>query len=228
MIMKKLTTKTLVVIGMLTAISFILVAAFRIPVVQFLKYEPKDIIIAVGGFIYGPFCALFMSVAVALIEMVTISSEGIIGFVMNFLSSAAFALPAAVIYKKHKTAKGAAVGLSLGAFCMCATMVLWNYLITPLYLKVPREMVAAMIPTVFLPFNLLKSVLNAALTMLLYKHIVRVLRGAKLVPQRQPQLNDGAAAVPGRRTSLITTFSALAVIIICVVILILWKTVWQQ
>jgi len=61
-------------------------------------------------------------------------------------------------------------------------MLLWNYLITPIYQGVPRDVVAAMLPTVFLPFNLAKGGMNMAATLLLYKPVVTALRRAGLVP----------------------------------------------
>ena len=59
-------------------------------------------------------------------------------------------------------------------------MLLWNYIITPFYMGVPREVVAGMLMTVFLPFNLVKGGINAGLTLLLYKPIVNALRKAHL------------------------------------------------
>ena len=42
-----------------------------------------------------------------------------------------------------------------------------------------------MLPTVFLPFNLVKGGLNMAVTLLLYKPVVTALRKARLVPDSQ-------------------------------------------
>ncbi|MBQ4001848.1 MAG: ECF transporter S component, partial [Lachnospiraceae bacterium] len=56
-----------------------------------------------------------------------------------------------------------------------------------LYMGYPREAVAKMLPTVFLPFNALKGGLNAALTMLLYKPVITALRAANLVPRPEEQ-----------------------------------------
>lgn len=89
--MKHEKMKKLTVLAMLSAIAYVAVALLRFPVVLFLSYEPKDVIIAIGGFLYGPLAALGISLVVSFIEMLTISSTGWIGFVMNFLSSAAFA-----------------------------------------------------------------------------------------------------------------------------------------
>ena len=52
--MKHEQTKKLTVLAMLCAVAYVIVALVRIPVVMFLKYEPKDVIIAFGGFLYGP------------------------------------------------------------------------------------------------------------------------------------------------------------------------------
>lgn len=64
---------------------------------------------------------------------------------------------------------------------MTIIMLLWNYLITPIYMGYPREAVAELLLPAFLPFNLLKGGLNTALTLLIYKPIVQALRKANLV-----------------------------------------------
>ena len=50
----KLNVKRITTIGMLCAIALVVVTFIRIPVVMFLKYEPKDVIITIGGFMLGP------------------------------------------------------------------------------------------------------------------------------------------------------------------------------
>ena len=176
-------TKKLTTLAMLCALAYVAVAVFRIPVVLFLKYDPKDVIIAIGGFIYGPLPAFIIALLVAFVEMLTLSGTGIWGFVMNVLSSCAFACTAAYVYKHDRSGKGAVKGLLLGVALMVSMMLLWNYIVTPIYMGYPREAVAKMLLPYFLPFNLLKGGLNAAITMLLYKPIVQTLRRANLVPQ---------------------------------------------
>ena len=179
----KMTTKELTTLAMLTAIAYALVCTVRIPIVLFLKYEPKDVVITIGGFLMGPMAVLISSSIVALIEMFTISDTGIIGCIMNFLSTCAFAVPAAFVYKRRHTMKGAIAGLAVGTITMVATMLLWNYLITPLYMTgTSRSDIAGMLMPVFLPFNLLKAGLNSAFILLLYKPLVVSLRKAGLLP----------------------------------------------
>ena len=180
---KKLTTKELTTLAMLTAIAYALVATIRIPIVLFLKYEPKDVVITIGGFLMGPGAVLASSCVVALIEMFTISETGIIGCIMNLLSTCSFAFTAAYVYKRRHTMAGAIAGLVTGTVVMVTTMLLWNYLITPLYMTgTSRSDIAGMLMPVFLPFNLLKAGLNSAFILLLYKPVVNGLRRAGLLP----------------------------------------------
>lgn len=169
-------TKKLTAMGMLCAIAYVLMLFCRIPVVLWLKYDPKDIVIALGGMIWGPLAALCTSVLVSAVEMLTASETGLWGFVMNVLSTCSFACTAALIYKRNRTFVGALVGLLGGGVLMVASMLLWNYLVTPLYMGQPREAVAALLLPAFLPFNALKAGLNAVGTLLLYKPLTAALR----------------------------------------------------
>lgn len=209
------TTRKLTMLGMLGALAFLAVALIRIPVVQFLKYEPKDVVITIGGFIFGSLEAALLSVVVSLVEMVTISDTGIIGCVMNILSTCAFACTASLIYKRNHTLKGAVIGLAVGCALTTAVMILWNYLITPLYMGLPRESVAAMLVPVFLPFNLLKGVLNGGVTLLVYKPLVNALRRAGLL--------ESSTGKGSGRYNVGLILVALAVIATCVLLVLVWQ-----
>ncbi len=171
------------VVAMFTAVSFVAVLLAKVipNVAGFLSYEPKDAVIVIASFIFGPLTGVLISLLVSFIEMITISTTGPYGFLMNVVSTCAFVVPAAWLYKKDHSQKGAVLGLALGVAAMAIVMVIWNYVITPFYMGVPRETVAGMLATVFLPFNLVKGGINAALTLLLYKPIVGALRKAGLV-----------------------------------------------
>ena len=178
-------TKRITTTAMLCAIAYVVVVIGRIPVVLFLKYDPKDIIITLGGLIWGPMTSFIVSVVVSLIEMVTISENGVLGCIMNIMSTCSFACTASVIYKKKRTLSGAVTGLVTGSLMMVLVMLLWNYLITPIYMGYPRETVAKLLVPAFLPFNLLKAGLNAGFTFLLYKPITTALREAGYISDSQ-------------------------------------------
>lgn len=173
----------------------------------FLKYDPKDVIIVIGGFIYGPMAAFVISLVVSLIEMITVSGTHIIGCIMNIASSCAFACTASVIYNKYRRVKGASFGLFLGTISTAATMLVLNFLLTPLYTGMAREAVVKLLVPAILPFNLIKCVLNCALTLILYKPIVKILRRSQMIQISQTQSNT--------RINYGVTGVAIFLIIIC-------------
>lgn len=179
---KKFDVKRLVLLAVFVALAYTAVSLIRIPAVAFLSYEPKDVIIVMGGLILGPLASLIISFVTAVIEMITISDTGPIGCIMNLLSSACYACTAALVYKHKRTLVGAVTGLALGSVTMVAVMLLWNWLITPLYMGVDRNAVVGMLVPVFLPFNAVKALLNSALVLCLYKPLITALRKARLVP----------------------------------------------
>ena len=189
----KLSVKKLCVLAMLAAVSFIVANTLYIsifPAAPFLKYEPKDVIITIGGFLYGPLASLLISVVVSLPEML-ISGTGPIGGIMDILSTCSFACVAALLYKRRHTLAGAVSGLALGSVLMVIAMLLWNWLVSPLYMGVERAVIESMLLPIFLPFNLLKTGLNSALVLFLYKPVVTALRKAGLV--EAPTKNKGTS-----------------------------------
>lgn len=215
--MKPSNTKKLTTLAMLAALAYLIMVVGRIPMVLFLSYDPKDVIIAIGGFLFGPLEAFAISFVVSLIEMFTVSDTGVIGAVMNLVSTCSFACTAAIIYKKNHTLKGAIIGLLCGVVAMVVVMLLWNYLLTPIYMGYPREAVAAMLPTTFLPFNLIKGGLNAAITMLLYKPVVTTLRKAGLAPSSIARRDSqGSAAAAGFTMSPGVILGSALVLVTCI------------
>ncbi len=178
-------TKKLTSLAMLTAVAYVVMLLSKsLPQVSgFLQMDLKDVVICIGGFIYGPLSAAVISIVVAVVEMFTYSDTGPIGCLMNVLATASFCCTAAFVYQRKHTRKGAVVALAIATLVLTVVMVLWNYLITPIYMKIPREVVVSMLPTVFLPFNLVKGGLNMAITLFLYKPVVTALRKAGLAPE---------------------------------------------
>lgn len=189
----RVTVRTVTSLAMLTALTYIamLISKLLPQFYGFLQFEIKGTVVAIGGFLFGPLSAALISIVVAVIEMFTASDTGPIGCVMNCLAACAFACPAAYVYQKARTKKGAVAGLTVGVVTLTVVMLLWNYLITPIYMHMDRSVVAAMLPTVFLPFNLVKGGLNMALTLILYKPVVTALRKARLVPEREAAPDSG-------------------------------------
>ena len=209
-------TRKLTLMGMMAAMAYVVMLITRpLPhVAGFLSYDLKDAVIVIAGFSMGAGPAMLITLVVSLLEMVTVSTTGPIGLLMNVLSTAAFVLPPSLFYARNKSLKSAALGLVLGVLLMTALMLAWNYIITPLYMHVTREVVAGMLIPTFLPFNLVKGGLNAGLTMLIYKPITDALRRAGLLER-----SEGGSAK--RTFNLPVTLGSVIVVVICAVVLFL-------
>ena len=167
---KKTNIKKITILALFCALAYIVEFVFRIKV-GFLTFDAKDAVITVGAMFFGPLSGVIAALAVSLLEMITVSTTGFYGLIMNFTSTAAFAVVASLIYKHKKTLKGAIIGLLAGIFSMTAVMVLLNILITPLYMKKSIEAVLKILPTLIVPFNFTKALFNTALVLILYKPI---------------------------------------------------------
>lgn len=195
--------RKLATLAMLAALAYVVMLVLRVPIMPsapFLKYDAKDVILCVAGFLYGPIEGAVLSLIVATLEMVTVGTTGPWGLLMNFLASAAFVCTASLVYRWKHTLPGAILGLACGMVMMTGSMLLWNWLVTPIYQGMPRQAVAEMLVPVFLPFNLMKSGLNTILTLLVYKPVTKALRLAKLVPPSKSEEPKEEEPVPETET----------------------------
>lgn len=208
----KLNTKTIVGIAVFAALAFGVTLVFRIPV-SFLTFDAKDAILVVASFIYGPVAAIVMSLITSLLEL-TISDTALIGAIMNFISSATFAGTASLIYKRKRTFNGALAGLFTSVAVTTAVMMLMNILITPFYMGVDRSIVISMLPTVLLPFNFAKTLMNGAIAMLVYKPVAIAMRRAKLLDGKPMGTRFGKQSVITIIVGVISLAVAITVFII--------------
>ncbi len=176
----KTNTKRLVQLGMLAALSLILVYFIHLPIfpsAAFLEYDMADIPILIGTFLYGPFWGLLLTIVVSLLQWLLVSpASGWIGFVMHACATGSFVLVAGFLYRKFHTRGGAALALALGGLTMIIMMIPLNLIFTVRFMGAPREMVVGMLAPVIIPFNAIKALLNGGITFLLYKTIARILR----------------------------------------------------
>ena len=100
-----MTTKKMTTVGILCGMALVLALTLYIPIVpavSFLKYEPKDVVMVVGGFIYGPMTVVLMSVIVSILE-IFFRAGNLLDVIMNVISTVAFAGTAALNYQKKRT-----------------------------------------------------------------------------------------------------------------------------
>ena len=210
----RMDTKKLATLSMLVALAFVVMALSKLlPSVNgFLDFDFKDVVLCIGGFVYGPVSALLMIVVVCILEMLSPWSDtGYVGCIMNIVATASFVCTACAIYKRKHTMKGAIAGLASAVVVLVVVMLAWNYFLTPIYQRIPREAIVDMLPTIFLPFNAVKGGLNMTVTLLVYKPVVDALRKAKLVPE-----SESHAAPVGAKKHLGMTIVILFVFVSCV------------
>lgn len=167
--------KRLTAVAMFCALAYVCTLVIH-PPVQFLTLDVKDALIVLAALLFGPTAGIVIALIVPLLEFLTISSTGVYGLIMNVLSSLTFSVVTGVIYRYKRTISGAVIGLVSAVFSVTAVMLVANIFITPHFMGVPTETVLALIPTLLLPFNLVKAVLNAAIVLLLYKPLSKTLR----------------------------------------------------
>jgi len=177
--MKREQIKKLVRMALLAATSVALVWLVHFPIfppVGFLEYDPADIPILIGTFAYGPIGGIILTLVASVIQGTTVSAgSGIYGIIMHVLATSTLSGVSGLIYSKNKTRKGAVIGLVAGCISMVIVMFAANLLITPHFMGVTVEQVWGLMHLIVL-FNLIKSVINSAVTFLIYKSISRLLK----------------------------------------------------
>ncbi|MBG9590500.1 ECF transporter S component [Cytobacillus firmus] len=177
--MKKLNIKSMVAIGMLSSISYVLMLLnFPIPPFpQFLMIDFSDIPALIAALIFGPAAGILVELIKNILDyFMTGSATGVpVGHIANFAAGILFVLPTYYVYSKLKTKKGMTFGLVIGTMVMAVIMSVLNYLvILPAYtffLNFPAmsapEM-RTMIVTGILPFNILKGIIISIVFMLIF------------------------------------------------------------
>ena len=190
--MRKTNLRRLTMAAMMGAIAFVLIfvnfgVPFLSPVAEFdLSALPE----LIGGFILGPVGAVMIIVVKLGLKLAIQGTESMFtGEIQNFLLSVSYVLPAVFYYRRHRTKKGAAVGLVIGAVISVIVAVFTNlYIIFPFYIKLYGmnwDGIVAMfsavnpwiknIPTMVafsvVPFNLISRAITAVLAFFTYKKL---------------------------------------------------------
>ena len=192
----KVNTRTLVQIGMLSALAIILMH-FEIPLPfapAFYKIDFSEVPVLIGCFSMGPFAGVLIELIKVILNVAIKGTMTMgIGDAANFLIGCAFCVPAALIYQKKRTKSGAVTGMVVGTVIMTILGCVLNaYILLPVYAKafeMPLDALVSMgtevngaitgLMTFVLfavaPFNLLKGILVSLIVFFVYKKIRQVL-----------------------------------------------------
>ena len=179
----------MVKLGMLTALSIILVYAIHFPIfpaASYLEYDMADVPILIGTFLYGPWWGLALTAVVSLLQWLLVSPQSLwVGAVMHFFATGSYVVAARLIYSKHRTRTAAIFGMALGAILQTLMMIPMNLIFTVHFFGVPKETVIALLPTAIIPFNAIKTVANSIITFLLYKRVAKLFEKNLIGQKRQ-------------------------------------------
>jgi len=194
--MKDQKLNKLIKISLLGAMAFILMMfEVQLPIFpQFLKLELSDVPALIGAFALGPAAGVGIELLKNILFGVIKGSTSMwVGELANFLVGSILVFTAGIFYKKHKNRAGALIGLAAGTVLMVVLASILNYFVLiPFYAKLLGKTVEdiinwsaaanhyivdlkALILMGIVPFNILKAVVEASVTMLLYKKISPVL-----------------------------------------------------
>lgn len=192
-----LSTKKIVVIGMFSAIAVILMLLdFPVPFAPpFYKFDFSELPALIAGFAYGPVAGVMVEfIKIALKVLFKGTSTAFVGELANFVIGCGLILPASVIYRLHKTKKTAIISCITGTIAITIVGTLFNaFYLLPAFCKLygmPMEAIIAMgtginshitsVATLVImcvaPLNLLKGAVNSLITLLVYKHIRRLIK----------------------------------------------------
>lgn len=173
-------TRKLVTMSVLCALSIVLMMLIRFPIIPaatFLEYEPADVPILIGTFMYGPVAGLAMTVVVSVIQAVTVSAAGgWVGLVMHIIATGALVIVSGNIYKNVHSRKGALIALLAGSLCMVLVMIPSNLFFTVKFYGYPYEAVKGLLMPAIIPFNAIKALANSIIVLLVYKPLSRFIR----------------------------------------------------
>ena len=191
---KPMTAKFIARTAVFAAISIILYTVpflkFSLPIFPaFLEIHLDEIPAFMAGFAYGPLSGFLVVLVKTLVKLPLTNTAGV-GELADFIYSAAFVIPAALIYKKKHTLKGALLSLLVATVVQLlvssfGTTFIMLDMYSMLY-HLPKSVILGMcqkinpavkdltwpfLLMVALPFNALKDAIVVLVTALLYKRL---------------------------------------------------------
>lgn len=160
---------------------------------SFYELDLSEVAVLIAGFALGPLAGVLTELIKILLNLIMNGTvTAFVGEIANFFIGVSFVLPAAIIYKKNKSLKGAIIGMSVGVISLVFFGAVLNYYVMiPAYSNflIPMDTIINMgnavnssinslwslILFATVPFNLLKGVICSLITALIYKRVSPIL-----------------------------------------------------
>jgi riboflavin transporter FmnP len=185
------TTKNIAGMAVFAALSFV-VYLIEIPIfagtpASFLELDLSNVFVMLAGFMYGPVPAIMVTVIKELIH-ISVGSTGGVGELANIIITTAYVLLPSIVYCRKKGIKTVVFTLLIACVIQSAISLIVNkYINFPFFMGsvpfVPTEVSNSMFSSLWayiLAFNVIKSVVISAITILLYKKISHLFKKINL------------------------------------------------
>ncbi len=185
------------VVAVMAALSTVLmmVLSISVPFVpSFLKIDFSTLPALLTSFAISPIAGGAVALITNLINLLFTKTAGV-GELSNFILSASFVVSAGLIYRFHKTRKGALIGALVGVLFAAVVSFPVNFFITyPFYFQVMgKETIFSMYQAFFpsldtlpkmllcvnMPFTACKYLIVSIMTFLIYKPLSPILKGKR-------------------------------------------------
>ena len=185
------TTKNVAGMAVFSALSFV-VYLLEIPIfagtpASFLELDLSNVFVMLAGFMYGPIPAIIVTLVKELIH-ITVGSTGGVGELANFIITSAYVLIPSIVYYHKKGFKWVVITLILACLVQTGVSLIVNKFIKfPFFMGsvpfVPTQTSNSMFDMLWgyiLAFNVIKSVIISAVTVLLYKKVSHLFKKINL------------------------------------------------
>ncbi len=191
---QKSLTRKIAITAIFTAMSVVLMY-LEIPLPfmpPFLKFDFSEVPVMIVTFALSPVYGLIVELLKNLIHLTSSQTQGI-GELSNLLTGCIFVLSSGIVYRNHRSRKGAIISMLVGTLSLAVFACPLNYFLTlPLYSSVlhfSTEAIVGMSHAVnslintkldliiwgFIPFNLFKGFFVSFVTFWIYKPISRLI-----------------------------------------------------
>lgn len=152
-----------------------------LPAVSFLKFDFSDVFVLIGGYALGPVAGgVILVLKEVFYGVIHGSSSMYVGELANILTTLPMLLITSVIYKKHKGIKSVLIFMAVA----CAARVAWSFPVNwllnfPAFCAFdwPKGMEMFILNWHWVTlFNLIKTAILAAVTLLVYKPLSRLIK----------------------------------------------------
>lgn len=148
--------------------------------VPYLQLDFSDVFVMVCGYALGPVSGMTCGVLKELLYGICFTKTSFVGELSNIIIMLPLVLIPSILYKKHKGIKAVLVGMAIA----CVARVIWSFPVNwllnfPVFLQFNWPLGMSMFLKVWywaMLFNLIKTVALAAVTLLIYKPLSKLIK----------------------------------------------------